>query len=712
MLFLINNPTILFVGLVMLGFMGFIGTKIAKEINLNSLLRVKQGAMRIKVPFKGIGTRIGLLSSAALAPVVVVAVALTIGTSATITPTGEIYDIHNSADIMDIYDSFQENMSSYNTFGGFWRNDLAMDGALEAGGILDDTSGYNIAPSDQGSDDYSEVNVQVIGVDEMDNVIMDGKYIYSIYGSMVKITLAYTQGLESDALVKYMDIEYITEDEVCPTGFSISGLYIDDDYLVVIGSEYEYYCDAKDPDSGDSNGEDPDGDIDSEIIYPGYARESNSVKIYVYDKTDEFTEIAQYEVSGNLIGTRKIDDNLYIITNSYIPFYLDDVDLNDYLPYYIASDTKITSNYNDIVYVEGTSPNSFTAFYALDLDHELVDMEVVLGDSGYNLYVSNENIYLVGNMYYFAPMTEWLDVQEPVSETKTAILKVAITGADLEFHSMGAVDGYALNQFSMDEYDGNLRIVTTTVETSFQTDDFISFWSGEVRNNIYVLNEDMEVISVTDDFGKPRETVKSSRFVGEFCYVVTFEQTDPFYIIDLSDPFNPVKRGELEVPGFSSYLQPLGNDFILGIGFGDNSGGTNGLKISVYDVRDKDNPVLFDELIFDYEEFGWGYSTATYNHKDLLVSLSKGLIALPFSTYSYSNSEYSYDSGILVLKFDPIDGLSRDGYIQHEVDTTENVYVYKIKFIENFLYTVSNKYIKISTIEDPEVIINELDLTE
>ncbi len=121
---------------------------------------------------------------------------------------------------------------------------------------------------------------------------------------------------------------------------------------------------------------------------------------------------------------------------------------------------------------------------------------------------------------------------------------------------------------------------------------------------------------------------------------------------------------------------------------------------------------MFDELIFDYEEFGWGYSTATYNHKDLLVSLSKGLIALPFSTYSYSNSEYSYDSGILVLRFDPIDGLSRDGFIQHEVDTSEDVYVYKIKFIENFLYTVSNKYIKISTIEDPEVIINELDLTE
>ncbi len=708
MLFLINNPIVLFVGLVMLGFMGFIGIKISKELKLNSLLRIKQGAMRIKVPFKGIGTRIGLLSSAALAPVVVVAVALTIGTSTTITPSGEIYDIHNSTDIMDIYDSFQENMSTYNTFGGFLRNEAMMDGAPEFGVDLAATYDSN----DQGSDDYSEVNVQVIGVDEMDNVITDGKYIYSIYGDMVKITLAYTQGLESDALAKYIDIEYETEDEVCPTGFNISGLYIDDEYLVVIGSEYEYYCEAKDPDGGDSEGEDPDYDIGSEIYYPGYVRESNSVKVYVYDITDDFIEIADYEISGNLIGTRKIDDNLYIITNSYIPFYLDDVDLNDYLPYYVASDTKITANYNDIIYVEGTTPNSFTTFYALDLDHNLADMEVVLGDSGYNLYVSNENIYLVGNMYYFAPMAEWLNIQEPVSETKTAIIKVAITGANLEFHSMGAVDGYALNQFSMDEYDGNLRIVTTTVETSFQNDNMISFWSGDVRNNIYVLNDDMEVISVTDDFGKPRETVKSSRFVGEFCYVVTFEQTDPFYIIDLSNPLNPIKRGELEVPGFSSYLQPLGNDFILGIGFGDNSGGTNGLKISVYDVRDKENPTLFDELIFDYEEFGWGYSTATYNHKDLLVSLSKGLIALPFSTYSYSNSEYSYDSGILVLRFDPIDGLSRDGFIQHEVDTSEDVYVYKIKFIENFLYTVSNKYIKISTIEDPEVIINELDLTE
>jgi len=681
MLFLINNPVVLFITVIVLGFMIFMGTKIVREYKLNNLLHQRQALMRIKIPATGFGKRIGLLTSTALAPLVVIAVILTIGTTTTITPTGDLADVRSANDVLNIYKDFQEKMASYS---GYRTNEIAVDDSLDM--AAPEATGDD----DQGSDDYSDTNVQVLGVDEIDNVVTDGKYIYVTQYNQVFITLAYTQAEEAAALSNYKVINYINEETNCPTGMYITGLYVDEDYLVVIGSEYEYYCEE----TGD--GSSPEYDVGYYDYWYGY---NNNVKVFVYDKNDDFNLISDYDVAGNLIGTRKIEDNLFIVTTTNIPFHDEDIIVDDYLPYYNSNDGQDTAKYSDIVYVEGTSPNSFTTFYAVDLDNETVDMEVILGDSGYNLYVSNNNMYLVGNIYYFMPMVEYVDVENPISETKTAIQKISITDADLEYEATGVVTGYTLNQFSMDEYNGYLRIATTT-----------GWWGADINNRVYVLDEDLNEVGRIENLGKPAETIRSVRFVGEYGYIVTFEQTDPFYIINLSDPEEPFKEGELEIPGFSSYLQPLNNDYMLGIGFGDNDGGTNGLKISVYDIRDKTNPTIFSEVIFDYADFGWGSSSATYNHKDLLVSLSKGIIALPFSTYEWGVDGYSYNSGILVYDFDNTAGLTYSGFITHEQDAKENVYVYKIKFISDYFYTVSNKYVKASLIENPEVITNSVTL--
>jgi hypothetical protein len=93
-----------------------------------------------------------------------------------------------------------------------------------------------------------------------------------------------------------------------------------------------------------------------------------------------------------------------------------------------------------------------------------------------------------------------------------------------------------------------------------------------------------------------------------------------------------------------------------------------------------------------------------------LVNLSKGLISLPFSSYNYNNDDYEYNSGILVFGFDEEVGLSVKGYVQHEINSEEDVYVYKSKFISDYFYTISNKYIKVSTINDPVNILNSIDL--
>ena len=698
MLFLINNPGIAFILFAVIGFTTLMGVKIFEEVKLNNKLSIKQRHMRISNPAKRFGARIALMSSAALAPAAAAVVVVSVALNPQIVPETNLVELNSADDIFEIYTTFQERMNAsydgsffgsreFDVLDGVGAPEMALDGGDE-----------NYQNSDEGSNDYSETNNQVVGVDEMDNVLTDGKYIYTMNQNKVQISLAYTVVDGPDVLSLYKTFEY--SDTYCDAEqFYPQGMYVDDDYLIVIGNQYNWECKVYDG-----------GDVPAKDEGYGYetywVQNSSSIKVLVYDKSNDFELQDEYLMNGYFTGTRKIDNDLYIVTNNYIPFYDEDVNIDDYLSTYKVNGVENVAAYEDIIYIDGSSPNSFTTFYGIDLDTTEVDMETVLGDSGYNLYVSNENMYLVGAVYYFWPMVDYVDVEEPVYESKTAIMKVSINDGEVEYSGTGTVSGYTLNQFSMDEYNGYLRIATTTG------------WFGDnVNNRLYILDEDLNEIAVLENLGKPGETIKSTRFVGDYAYLVTFEQTDPFYVINLSDPTAPAVEGELLIPGFSTYLQPLNEDFMLGIGFGDNNGGTQGLKISIYDISDKSHPVVFDEIIFDYSEFGWGYSSVTYNHKDLLVSLSKGIIALPFSTYSYNenNFTYSYSSGILVYDIDLVNGFTFNGFVSHGIDSADqesayDVYVYKSKFIDDYFYTISNKYIKVSTIEDTQTILDSIDL--
>lgn len=690
MLFLLNNPVIAFLLLVVVGFMAYMTTKIIDEVKLNYDLSLKHQQMRIKEVAKGFKARITKLSMVTLSPIAVVIAVVIIGTSAPVIQTNNVLAISSASDIISIYNSFNEKLDS-GYLDGIFSNRFIGAPEMEFDMMLDSYDLTTAYTSSSGSSDYSATNNQVIGVDEMDNVLTDGKYIYSMYDNKVQISLAYTLSLEEQALSLYKTfdypVDYCSDDQFYP-----AGMFVDEDYFIVIGNQYSYSC-------VDEEFWGTEVDYIYRDWYWGY-NQSSSIKVLVYDKENDFELKDEYTMNGYFTGTRKIDNSLYIVTNNYIPLYLEDVVVDDYISTYEVNGIEVSAKYEDIIYVDGTNPNSFTTFYGINLDTTEVDMETILGDSGYNLYVSNENMYLVGTTYYFWPMLDFIRVEEPVYESKTAIMKIAIGDSEVEYETLGLVSGYTLNQFSMDEYNGYLRITTT-----------VGWWGSEINNRLYVLDENLVVVSVLEHLGKEGETIKSTRFAGDYAYLVTFQNTDPFYVINLSDPENPVVDGELLIPGFSTYLQPLGEDYMLGIGFGDSDGGTQGLKVSIYDISDKENPFEFDVVTFDYSDFGWSWSSATYNHKDLLVSISKGIIALPFSTYDYSSTTgYKYNSGILVYNFDFVDGLSLNGYVKHSEDSAENIYVYKSKFIDNFFYTVSNEYIKVSTIQDVETILKSIDL--
>jgi inhibitor of cysteine peptidase len=708
MLFLLNNPVVAVVFLISVGFSVVMIKKIVDEIKLNQGLKIKQQAMRVNQVGKGLVKRVSALGAGALAPVAVFAVALVIGLNVTPDTTNtDIIDIQSSADIMTIFEEFNDKFET-NYYRGGWFGDLeVMNDSLDMAPTSDAES-LNV---DQGSDDHSEVNNQVDGVDEMDNVITDGLYIFSIYGNEVQVSKAWTQALGSDALELLHTFTYDNNWGCDQSNFYPMGLYEDEDRLIVVGSETTYTC----PDYEDN--EYPEGEEPMMDYWWGYYEYHQKTKVLVYSKSD-FTLEDEYALRGNFIGTRKIGDNLYVVTSQYIPFYNEDVEVENYLPYYEQNEDKTTVAYEDIVYIEGTSPNSFTSFYQVDLDSGDIDMEVVLGDGGYNLYVSNNNMYLVGNIYYFWPASDILAVEEPVYEQKTAIMRVSLFNADnepaLEFDGIGYVDGYIENQFSMDEYNGNLR-VTTTVG-----------WWGDVVNYLWVLDENLKIVGQVGGrdlpeektLGLPGERIRSTRFNGDYAYVVTFLQTDPFYVINLQDPENPFIEGDLKITGFSEHLQILDDDHILGIGFeaDEITGQTIGLKFNIYDVSDKSNPVeAFDNpAVFLYEEYGYGWTSAIWNHKDLLVNLDKGILSMPFSTYGWNETDdyWTYNSGILLFDLSLEDGIGDHEFIVHEENARFDCNVYKSLFIEDQFYTVSNKYIKVAPIDDPTNFTNSITLRE
>lgn len=192
-------------------------------------------------------------------------------------------------------------------------------------------------------------------------------------------------------------------------------------------------------------------------------------------------------------------------------------------------------------------------------------------------------------------------------DQSTFILGFDISSATPKPFCYAEVPGQPLNKYSVDYYKNHLRVVTT--ETSWsgfttETEDtaFVTNKST-TKNKIFILkvpedgdeNQTMGLIGKTDHIGKPDERVYSVRFIDEKAYIVTFKTIDPFYIFDLSTPEEPKKLGELELPGYSSYLHPVkidGVSLILGVGeqVDEKTNRRSGVKISLFDVSDPGNP--------------------------------------------------------------------------------------------------------------------------
>lgn len=525
----------------------------------------------------------------------------------------------------------------------------------------------------------SETNTQVKNVDESDIVKVDDKYIYYVSENKVVIIDAQTaETSDKIAEINYKDVNFYPRE-----------IYVKNQKMVVIGNEYDNSCKTEIINTDDTT------ITDKEIAQNN--KPKSGMIIYDISNIKETKEIRRVMIEGSYISSRMIDDNIYYVASKYIATSniqrnkIEDLDEDKYKPVY--QDTAVGQeekciNYDSIYCFAEIQDASYLMLAGLNINNnEEADIRTFLG-AGQYVYASEKNMYIATNQMTYGEGFEVLG-------GTTHLLKIGLNNGKFSFKAENTVDGQVNNQFSMDESQNanteTFRIATTTG----------NIWVDKTTaNNLYILNDKLEEIGKVENFGK-EEKIYSVRYVGDKAYVVTFKQTDPLFVIDLSNSETPQILGELKIPGYSTYLHPYDETHLIGFGYDTKEDGTrvttNGLKMAMFDISDFNNPQeLFKIAIGDSK---YTYSELLYNHKVLLFSKEKNIIAFPL----YSSSGRKTNSRAAIYNIDLEKGFSLKGEIANVTDKYEEN-VKRIVFVNESYYTLSDSLVKVANMDTLEVI--------
>jgi uncharacterized secreted protein with C-terminal beta-propeller domain len=274
-----------------------------------------------------------------------------------------------------------------------------------------------------------------------------------------------------------------------------------------------------------------------------------------------------------------------------------------------------------------------------------------------DVYMTESSLYLFGYEYpgVVIPSNGLFFIPYSTTVTRFELGSAALNKGEFGDPVQGVVPGRVLNSFSLDEAEGYLRIATTT---NVGTQSESAVYTLQEQDGALVVTAGVTGIGVG-------QQMYAARFIGSRAYLITFQRIDPLHVIDLSDPLNPVELGELEIPGFSNYLQPLDDDHLIGIG----RDASNYLQVSLFDVSDPTNPLLIDQ--YSFEDSWRTNSDAVFDHHAVSLFAEHGRLVIPLQSWGYEFDEdgrwtWSTDQQFAVLSIDPTNGIDLEGEVQHD----------------------------------------------
>ena len=484
--------------------------------------------------------------------------------------------------------------------------------------------------------DFSGTNVQEAGIDEPDLVKTDGVRIVVVEGDGLHII-----DPSGDAPTSV--------GRLALTGHWGGELLLSGDRAWVLADTDAYY----------EEGSRPMVPAVARILPPGRWRPLTSIiEVDLSDPTNP-TVVGTLTVEGRYVSARVVNGAARVVVSSApddLPFVMPQTpaaeDRAERVNRQVVAETTVEDWVPSFVFEAGdgslvngrlvdcdrvSHPVAFAGFSTLSvLTVELSsplrapDATAVLAD-GETVYAGHQNLYVATTEYPepvpFDDEAGWLRMDDDYA---TSIHQFRVTDPSAtEYLASATVPGHVLNQFSMSELDSHLRVATTSGAP----------WGFDEKaeSAITVLARDgAELVEVgrVGNMGRG-ERIHAVRFLGDTAFVVTFRRTDPFYVVDLSDPTAPTVRGELKITGYSGYLHPVGDDLILGIGQeATEEGMTTGAKATLFDVSDPADPTELDTW-----SPGGGSSAVEWDHRAFLWWPPEALAVMPFTDWSDDRAE-------------------------------------------------------------------------
>lgn len=492
---------------------------------------------------------------------------------------------------------------------------------------------------------YSKTNLQEAGVDEADIIKTDGKYLYVMKATgSVRMIRAEGKTLEVEGTIM---LEALNE--------TPQEMYVDGDILnlIVTGSRTTL-----------------DSDDTQEDTYT--ANTENYTKIYTYDISDRSVPQLRGTVKqkGTYSTSRKNGDVIYLFTQFY-PQINDADQIDTYVP--AVNGARLEST--DIYLPEYQNSSSYLVISSVSnrRPDEVIDKKAIVSAAD-NFYVSNDNIYIAN--------ANWSS-----DTAMTQILKFSCQKGKIRAKGAADLKGFLNDSFSMNEYNGYIRIVLTD-------------YSGDTQTNaLYVLDDALEVCGSITDIAEGEE-IRSARFLGDTGYFVTFRDTDPLFSVDLSDPTEPKVLGELKITGFSSYLHFYGENKLLGVGneVDPETGAYIGIKLAMFDVSDPSNVKQLHKFVikdtYDCPLF--------YDYKAAMIDTEKNVFG------------FMCDSSYMIFRYDEEKGFENiftenlgDSYYSSSYNGTQGI---RGCFIDNSFYLIGGGQIRIYDMADDYKEVGRLEL--
>lgn len=572
----------------------------------------------------------------------------------------------------DIEDLLSEGVNSRGNF-----NDIATPGVAEDG-----------AAASSQSNSFVDTNVQVAGIQEGDIVKTDGSFIY--YASPWSPTIRVLGVSSSNVVTELASISLHADDDVVYT----DTMYLTDRYLIVIGYRYDFTA-YRGCMETDENGD---------AVFCDYFPFWQPTGTVIFINRDTYQLDYTLRTDAAFMDHRIVPElndegetlssTLFLIGHNYFYYNYTD-DTHELRPYFIENEgEKVYMDYDDMFYFENSFVYGMTTLVGIPIldDASMIsyNASAYLGAiADYKkVYVNVEHLYLAQSNYHW-------DETQSYQTTTLSKFGLDVKNATITFEAVVNLLGTAVNQFALDEYEGYFRIATTNeVYTYSSTTDWI--WSNDNRtitNRLYILEDNGDggfddVAVIEEGLGKPGERIYSVRFEGPRAFIVTFERIDPLYIIDLSDPFNPVFSSEIVLPGFDTYQHVWDEEHLIGIGYNvdPETGWTGGMKITAYNTGENARE-LQTLIVSDYIEtalpsdvevdWSFAYSEALWNHKAILVSPEENVFGFAVNAYTAGRRVINEPTAT-----DPVDGETSE---DEDIPNADEPYEYYFEFHSLFV---------------------------